>query len=166
MKTFKWGILAPGNIANNFAKGLAVIPDAVPWAVGSRDLGRARVFAEKYGFQKAYGSYDELAHDKDVDAIYVATPHPFHEEAVLTCLRQGKPVLCEKPFAAKCCAGGADDCGSPETGRVSDGSHVDPLFTRCAQNDGVGRRWRHRPCAAHHGGLWFPRRCESCQPIV
>lgn len=100
MKTFKWGILAPGNIANNFAKGLAVIPDAVPWAVGSRDLGRARVFAEKYGFQKAYGSYDELAHDKDVDAIYVATPHPFHEEAVLTCLRQGKPVLCEKPFAA------------------------------------------------------------------
>ena len=100
MREFKWGILAPGNIANKFAQGLAVIPGAVSWAVGSRDLARAREFAGKYGFHKAYGSYEELAGDKDVDAIYISTPHPFHEEAVLLCLSHGKPVLCEKPFAA------------------------------------------------------------------
>ena len=100
MKKFKWGILAPGYIANRFAQGLAVIPDAIPWAVGSRDLGRAQAFAEKYGFHKAYGSYEELAADSEVDAIYVATPHPFHEQAVLLCLNHGKPVICEKPFAA------------------------------------------------------------------
>lgn len=99
MKAFKWGVLAPGRIANSFAQGLAVIKDATPWAVGSRDLGRAKAFADQYGFVKPYGSYEELAKDSDVDAIYVATPHPMHEAAVLTCLDHGKAVLCEKPFA-------------------------------------------------------------------
>lgn len=99
LKDIKWGVLAPGNIANRFAKGLAEVKHAVPYAVGSRDLGRAKEYAEKYGFEKAYGSYEELAKDKEVDAIYVATPHPMHEQAVLTCLDHGKAVLCEKPFA-------------------------------------------------------------------
>ena len=100
MKDYKWGILAPGNIANKFAQGLGAIPNAVLYAVGSRDLGRAQGFADKYGFKKAYGSYDDLANDPDVDIIYVATPHPQHEEAVITCLSSGKAVICEKPFAA------------------------------------------------------------------
>jgi len=99
MRDFKWGILAPGSIARRFASGLAVAPNAVKYAVGSRDLGRAKAFADEFGFQKAYGSYKELANDPDVDVIYVATPHPQHEEAVLTCLDAGKATLCEKPFA-------------------------------------------------------------------
>lgn len=99
MSGFKWGVLAPGKIANRFVQGLAQVEGAQPWAVGSRDLGRAQAFADQYGFERAYGSYEELAQDKDVDAIYVATPHPMHEQAVLTCLEQGKAVLCEKPFA-------------------------------------------------------------------
>ena len=100
MKQFHWGILAPGRIANSFAQGLAVLPGAVCRAVGSRDLGRARDFAGRHGFQKAYGSYEALAADPEVDIIYVATPHPWHEQAVLTCLERGKAVICEKPFAA------------------------------------------------------------------
>jgi predicted dehydrogenase len=99
MRDFKWGVLAPGSIARRFANGLAAAPNAVKYAVGSRDIGRARAFADEYGFAKAYGSYKELAGDPDVDVIYVATPHPQHEEAVLTCLDAGKAVLCEKPFA-------------------------------------------------------------------
>ena len=99
MRKIKWGILAPGSIANRFAAGLAAARDAVPYAVGSRDIGRARAFADKYGFEKAYGSYKELAADPDVDIIYVATPHPQHMEAVITCLEAKKAVLCEKPFA-------------------------------------------------------------------
>ena len=99
MKDYKWGILAPGTIANKFAQGLAAAPNAVSYAVGSRDLSRAQTFADKYGFKKAYGSYEELAKDPEVDIIYVATPHPQHEEAVLTCLSNGKAVVCEKPFA-------------------------------------------------------------------
>jgi len=99
MKKYNWGILAPGNIANNFAKGLKEAPDAVLCAVGSRDIGRARKFADEYGFKKTYGSYDELAADPDVDIIYVAPPHPQHMECAITCLKHKKPVVCEKPFA-------------------------------------------------------------------
>lgn len=99
MREYKWGILAPGNIANNFAKGLLTIPSAILYAVGSRDLGRAQAFADQYGFQKAYGSYEELVKDPEVDMVYVATPHPQHEEATILCLNNGKHVLCEKPFA-------------------------------------------------------------------
>jgi len=100
MKEYKWGILAPGNIANKFAQGLASLPNAALHAVGSRDLGRARAFAEKHGFKKAYGSYEELAADPEIDIIYVATLHPQHAEAAVTCLNHKKAVVCEKPFAA------------------------------------------------------------------
>ena len=99
MGQYRWGILAPGTIAKKFADGLAVVPDAIPYAVGSRDIGRAEDFAKKYGYQKTYGSYRELAEDPMVDIIYVATPHTFHEEAATLCLNNGKAVICEKPFA-------------------------------------------------------------------
>ena len=100
MKNYKWGILAPGNITHKFVRGLTAITNAELYAVGSRDLGRAQNFANQYGFKKAYGSYDDLAKDPDVDIIYVATPHPQHEEATIKCLENGKAVICEKPFAA------------------------------------------------------------------
>jgi predicted dehydrogenase len=99
MRECKWGILAPGNIANAFANGLKTVPNAVLTAVGSRDLDKARDFSDKHGFEKAYGSYKELAADPDVEVIYISTPHNGHEEAALMCLDQGKAVLCEKPFA-------------------------------------------------------------------
>ena len=99
MKDYKWGILAPGSIANSFVKGLLTLPNAVLYAVGSRNLERAQDFANQYGFEKAYGSYEKLAKDPEIDIIYVATPHPQHEEATILCLSNGKPVICEKPFA-------------------------------------------------------------------
>jgi predicted dehydrogenase len=99
LKNYNWGILAPGKIAHEFTKGLQSIPAANLYAVGSRDVSRAQSFADTYGYKKAYGNYDALAEDENVDIIYVATPHPQHEEAVITCLKNGKAVLCEKPFA-------------------------------------------------------------------
>ena len=99
MKTYNWGVLAPGTIANSFVKGLLTLPNAALCAVGSRDMGRAQAFKDKYGFKKAYGSYAELAADPEVDIIYIATPHPQHEAAAILCLENKKAVLCEKPFA-------------------------------------------------------------------
>ena len=99
MRQYKWGILAPGTIAHKFTDGLAVIPGAIRYAVASRDTGRAKAFAEKYGYEKAYGSYRELADDPSVDIVYVATPHPWHEEAAMLCMNKGKAVICEKPIA-------------------------------------------------------------------
>lgn len=99
MKTIRWGVLAPGRIANSFAEGLKTLPQGEAYAVASRDLGRAQEFAKKHGFKKAYGSYEELVRDEAVDAVYVSNPHPFHEESVILCLQHGKAVLCEKPLA-------------------------------------------------------------------
>ena len=100
MSDYKWGILGPGNISNKFMMGLKLLPNAVPYAVGSRDFDKAKDFAQKYGLKKAYGSYDELAADPDVDIIYISTTHPQHMEAAIKCLKGKKAVICEKPFAA------------------------------------------------------------------
>ena len=97
-QNFRWGILAPGRIAHKFADGVRAVPGAEVYAVGSRSLERARAFADIYGASKVYASYEELANDADVDAVYIATPHRFHYENTLTCLNAGVPVLCEKPF--------------------------------------------------------------------
>lgn len=98
-KTYNWGILAPGNIAGKFVSELISVPNARILAVGSRDLSKAKIFASNYGIERSYGSYAELAADPDLDIIYVASPHAFHAEHSILCLRSNKAVLCEKAFA-------------------------------------------------------------------
>ena len=99
MAKYKWGILAPGNIAHRFVNGLKQAPDAELCAVGSRDISRAKKFADEHGFKKAYGSYEELVSDPEIDIVYVAPPHPQHAENAMLCMRHKKAVLCEKPLA-------------------------------------------------------------------
>lgn len=99
MSTFKWGIIGTGGIAHAFAKDIAYLSDHVFAAVGSRNLETAESFVKTIPGARAYGSYDELINDSDIDAIYVATPHPSHKENVIAALNAKKPVLCEKPFA-------------------------------------------------------------------
>ena len=98
MSNFNWGILGPGGIARAFAKDIQLLDGHTVAAVGSRTLGNAQDFAKTFG-GIAYGSYQELVEDPLIDAIYVATPHPWHKENVIAALNAGKPVLCEKPFA-------------------------------------------------------------------
>jgi len=95
---FKWGIIGPGRIAHNFAKGVNVIDDAEIYAIASRNKERADAFAEEFNIRTIYSTYEELVNDPKVDGIYVATPHRFHFEQTLLALNAGKPVLCEKPF--------------------------------------------------------------------
>ncbi len=96
----RWGILATGNIAGKFASTILAMENEgeILAAVGSRRLQSAETFAQKYHISKAYGSYEELAQDPDVEAVYVATPNSMHYENCLLCLSHGKHVLCEKPF--------------------------------------------------------------------
>lgn len=98
MKIIRWGIAGPGNIANKFAKAALNTEDAVLAAVASRSLDRGRSFADTYGIETVYGSYEELAASDLVDAIYVSTPHPFHKSCAEIFLNAGKHVLCEKPL--------------------------------------------------------------------
>ena len=97
--TFHWGLIGTGGISSAFAKDLELATDHKVLAAGSRDLSKAKKFAGDRSIERAYGSYEELVHDPDVDAVYVATPHPGHLVATLMALEAGKPVLCEKPFA-------------------------------------------------------------------
>ena len=94
----RWGILGTGAIAHKFAAGLREVPDARLQAVGSRTLDSARQFGAEHGVTRCHGSYAALANDREVDVIYVATPHVFHAAQTRLCLEAGKPVLCEKPF--------------------------------------------------------------------
>jgi predicted dehydrogenase len=98
-KKYKWGILAPGKMSAKFTKGLKLLDNVELYAVGSRDRLRAEKFASDQGYKKFYGSYEELANDKDVDVIYIASPHSFHYEHTLMCLKNKKAVICEKSFA-------------------------------------------------------------------
>ena len=98
-KTIRWGILGPGNIAHRFAIGLSALPDAELTAVGSRSVEKAAEFTRDFNIPNKHGNYVDLANDPDVDVVYVATPHPFHREHSILCLKAGKAVLCEKPLA-------------------------------------------------------------------
>jgi predicted dehydrogenase len=93
-----WGIIAPGRIARKFASDLKLVENANLLAVASRNIDRAREFAKDFDAERFYGSYDELVHDSHVDVVYVASPHVFHFEHSLLCLKNGKHVLCEKPM--------------------------------------------------------------------
>lgn len=99
LKKIKWGIIGLGNIASKFASDLLTIEDAELYAVGSRSQEKADAFAEKFGATKAYNSYEAIANDPNIDAIYIATPHALHKENALMCLENGIAVLGEKPFA-------------------------------------------------------------------
>jgi len=95
----RWGILSTARIAEKVIDGARVAEDASIVAVGSRDLTRAREFADQHGIETAYGSYEELLAADDVDAIYVPLPNSLHVEWTIKALQAGKHVLCEKPMA-------------------------------------------------------------------
>lgn len=98
MEKINWGILGCGSIANKFAEALQKTEGAVLKAAAARNIDRARAFSRTWGFERSYGSYQDLVNDKDIDIIYVATPHSYHFAHTKLCLEAGKAVLCEKPF--------------------------------------------------------------------
>lgn len=95
----RWGILAPGGIAGAFAGALNAHTEQTLYAVASRSLDRAEAFAARHGASTAYGSYQELVDDPQVEAVYVAAPQSEHLALGLLAIRAGKPVLIEKPMA-------------------------------------------------------------------
>lgn len=98
-KIINWGIIGAGKIAKKFATDVHTVPNCEFYAIASRDLQKAEAFKQEFKAEKAYGSYEDLVADPNVDAIYIATPHSFHKPHTELCLNHFKPVLCEKPFA-------------------------------------------------------------------
>ena len=93
-----WGLIGTGGIAQSFAADLAFTDSGRPVAIGSRRLDSATEFADRFDIPNRHASYEALVEDPEVDAVYVATPHPLHHANALLALRAGKPVLVEKPF--------------------------------------------------------------------
>ena len=100
MKTMRVGYIGAGNISGQMAETIARMSEVENYAVAARDPERAREFAERWGFSRAYGSYEELLADPDVDLVYVALPHSHHHRWTIAALEAGHHVLCEKAFAA------------------------------------------------------------------
>lgn len=96
--TVRWGILATGRIAGTFADAIAASDTAVLAAVGSRTWDAAERFVRDRVGVTPHGSYEALLADAEVDAVYVATPHPQHAQWTIKALEAGKAVLCEKPM--------------------------------------------------------------------
>jgi len=94
----KWGILSTGAISRAFARGLPASATGELLAVASRYKEKAAAFGAEFGASRCYGSYDELLADKDVQVIYISTPHPMHAEWSIKAMNAGKHVLVEKPI--------------------------------------------------------------------
>lgn len=100
MRTIKWGVLGTAYIfERDTAEGMRQAENCQLYAIAGRNLEKAKAFQAKYGFEKAYGSYDELLADPEVEAVYIPMPNTLHKEWTLKALRAKKHVLCEKPLA-------------------------------------------------------------------
>lgn len=99
-KNTRIGIIGCGWIAEKMAITLQGMEKVEAYAIASRDLNKAEIFAQKWNFTRAYGSYEEMLDDELVDLVYIATPHSHHYAHTRLSLLKGKPVLCEKAFTA------------------------------------------------------------------
>ena len=124
METIRWGVLAPGRIARNFARDLALVPDAELVAPAPARQERADAFAGEFG-GAAYSSYEELVADPAVDVVYVASPHTLHVEHTMLALDAGKAVLCEKPTTLDAASTQALFDAAGRARAVPDGGDVD-----------------------------------------
>lgn len=98
MEKMKLAILGAGGIASTMAKTVREMDEVCLYAVAAREEERAKKFAEEYGAEHFYGSYEEMLKDDGIDLVYVATPHSHHYEHAKLCISYGRPVLCEKAF--------------------------------------------------------------------
>ncbi len=96
----KVGILGAGHIAEKMAGTLAMMDGYECSAIASRSKDKAEAFARRFGIGRAYGSYEELVKDGEVELVYIATPHSHHFQHAKLCIEHCKPVLCEKAFTA------------------------------------------------------------------
>ncbi len=99
-KQLRWGVLGCANIAvKSVIPGIKQSERGVVAAIASRDESKARKTADQLGIEKAYGSYEALLEDPDIDAVYVPLPNHLHKEWTIKAARAKKHVLCEKPIA-------------------------------------------------------------------
>ena len=100
MEQVKWGVLGTANIAKGCTiPGMKLAENCELYAIAGRSMEKAEAFRAEFGFKKAYGSYEDLLNDTEVQAVYIPLPNHLHLKWVKAALEKGKHVLCEKPLA-------------------------------------------------------------------
>src|ERR1700734_3069100 len=144
MRKVKWGVLGVAKIATE-----KVIPAMQQGeashiaAIASRDLGKARAAADKLGVERAFGSYEALLADGEIEAIYNPLPNELHVPWTLRALEAGKHVLCEKPIALD-----ADEASALIAARDRSGKQVAEAFMVRFHP-----QWRRAHELAHSGAI-------------
>ena len=158
----RWGVIGTGGIAATFAGDLALLPDAEIVAVGSRSQAGADAFADRFAIAHRHSSYEALAQDPAVDAVYVATPHPMHRDNALLAIEAGKAVLVEKPFTINA----AEARDLIDAARAQGTFLMEAMWTRFLPHVvrireliAAGRLGELRSLTADHG-QWFPSNPE------
>ena len=122
----KWGIVGCGNIASQFTRDIALIDEAEIFAVASRTIEKAQGFAQEHHAKNAYGTYEALFRNADIDIVYIATPHTSHAELSIRAMEHGKHVLCEKPLSLNA----KEAAAIIETSRRTNRFFMEALWTR------------------------------------
>jgi predicted dehydrogenase len=123
----RWGVVATGAMSRTFVGDLLVTPSCEVVAVGSRSMDSARGFADEFGISRAYGTYEDLANDDNVDVVYVGATHNAHHQAARVGLDARRAVLCEKPLTVD--LGQATDL--VDTARRQGLFLMEAMWTRC-----------------------------------
>ena len=134
MDIVQWGIIGCGDVTEKKSgPAFNKVRDSRLVAVMRRDAGKAKDYAERHGVPKWYASVHDLIHDKEVNAVYVATPPVFHDELTILALKAGKPVYVEKPMAINAYSAEKIQLASSETGVKVSVAHYrreQPLFKK------------------------------------
>lgn len=103
VKTIRWGVVGPGKIAKKFARSVAQLPQCEIAAVCGTSMEKAQKFAEEFGIPRAFCDHNQMASIKELDAVYIATPHNSHASFAEIYIKAGKHILCEKPLCVNTC---------------------------------------------------------------
>jgi len=115
----RWGIIGPGRIAPRIVRALSQSERGELVAVASRNLARAKAFADRFGVEQSFGSYEALLEASEIDVVYVSLPNHLHAAWTIRALEAGKHVLCEKPLALRVEEVDAVIAASQRAGRVA-----------------------------------------------
>ena len=138
----RFGMVGHGGISGQFLGAMDVVEDAHVAAVAGRNADRAHAFAESRGIASSYGSVGEMLQAQELDAVYVCTPHPSHEEAAVACIDAGVAVLVEKPIAPNL----AGATRIVEAARDAGVFAMEAMWTRFLPIYAVVRRWIDEGC--------------------